>query len=335
MTTKPPPPKPIAIATVACAFELELPADGTVPTEAHLLPSGYFRATDGRPCECAAWFIDAAVAAQVIARMSALTNNTLIDYEHQSLNAAKNGQKVVAAGWFKSMRFDDAKGLYATNIDWVGEAAQHILKKEIRYVSAVFTYIDTTGEVLEIISAALTNTPAIDGLDDLAALNRRLAAASKLNPEDKTMTPEEIAALQNELARTKTAQTALTAQAADAEAKLAVLTKNNDALRARTDALEKEKTDAAAAGEKAQCTKIIEAALTSGKVLPAQRPFLDGLELAALTVYMETHHANFMAVLAKQHQVGASSATDGLSKSDLAMCAKMGVSPEQFLATKG
>src|ERR1017187_7459351 len=82
----------------ALTFELVPGADG-VTTEAHLLPPGPFRSTDTRPAECKAWQMDAAIAAKVIARMAKQTNDTLIDFEHQSLHAATNGQKVLAAAW--------------------------------------------------------------------------------------------------------------------------------------------------------------------------------------------------------------------------------------------
>ena len=63
----------------------------------------------------------------------------------------------------------------ATGIDWTAEGKERIAEKEYRYISAVFSYYQDTGEVLEIISVALTNTPGIDGLDPLtqrAAMSR-------------------------------------------------------------------------------------------------------------------------------------------------------------------
>lgn len=86
-------------AIAALAFELVPGSDGVIPTEAHLLPPGPFRATAGRPFDCDAWQLDAAIAARVIALATQQKNDILIDWDHQSLNKERNGQCAEAAGW--------------------------------------------------------------------------------------------------------------------------------------------------------------------------------------------------------------------------------------------
>ena len=68
-------------------------------------------------------------------------------------------------------------------------AAAMIEAGEYRYLSPVFRYDSETGEVLELLHVALTNTPALDGMDPV----RLLAAASRLYPtrEDSQAMNEE------------------------------------------------------------------------------------------------------------------------------------------------
>jgi len=156
------------------------PLDGSVQ-RVQLLPAGCFRSEDGRPAEAACWQLNAPQASQVIAAANARTNDFMFDYEHQTAHKEENGQPNPAAGWFKQLEFDPQAGLFATDVRWTDRAQQMIEAKEYRYVSALFLY-DLQGNIVQLINAALTNTPALDGMDDL------LAAASLLYlPEEKTM----------------------------------------------------------------------------------------------------------------------------------------------------
>lgn len=143
--------------------------------EIQLLPAGYFRASDGRPEECpSGWYIDADIAATLIAAADARATPYVLDYEHQTLRAAKNGKPAPASGWFKQLEWREGEGLFATGVDWTDAAAAHIEAKEYRFISPVFLY-DNDGRVTELLNAALTNTPALDDMDEVM-----LAAASLL-----------------------------------------------------------------------------------------------------------------------------------------------------------
>ncbi|TCP09248.1 phage I-like protein [Crenobacter luteus] len=149
----------------ALVFELD-PAN---PKAVRLLPAGQFRARDGRPWDAPYWLIDAAIAANVIRRAANRADNFVIDYEHQTLLADQNGQPAPAAGWFKTVEWRE-DGLYAVDVEWTPRATQMLADREYRYPSPVFRYDPATGEVLELLHAALTNHPALDGLTDLATL---------------------------------------------------------------------------------------------------------------------------------------------------------------------
>ncbi|SQA96725.1 Mu-like prophage I protein [Cedecea neteri] len=94
-------------------------------------------------------------------------NAYLFDYEHQSLNAPGASGPVPAAGWFSNLVWVDGEGLYA-DVQWTARAAALIAADEYRYVSPTFGY-DEQGMVRELINAALTNMPVLDGMRPVAA----------------------------------------------------------------------------------------------------------------------------------------------------------------------
>nr|WP_254616514.1 phage protease [Burkholderia metallica] len=304
-------------------------ADGQVPTEAQLLPPGPFRATDGRPFDVDAWQLDAAIAARVIARAAQQQNDILIDFDHQSLNKEFNGQRAEAAGWIpRALEWREGKGLYATRIRWVDDTADLIAKKKYRYISAVFYYSTVTGEVLEIISVALTNTPALDGLEPLAALARK-----HTSQEEETNMHEKMAALTVERDGLKKDVATLTVERDGLKAQVAALTTERDALKAKTDAAEKAQAEAALAAEKKQHADMLQAALTDGRLTPAQKPWAEKQTLAALTEYLDATKP--LPIIDKQANGGNGEGAHGLTHEELAMCTRMGVTPEQFAQAKG
>lgn len=322
----------------ALTFELVQGAGG-IPTEAHLLPPGPFRATDGRPAECTAWQLDAVIAQRLIAIAAAQKNDILIDFEHQSLRSRENGKRVEAAGWVpRTFEWRDGKGLFATNLVWVGDTPDLITQKKYRYISTVFFYDAETGEVLEIVSIALTNTPALDGLDALADLARKFSTAGGLPPGNNSEGDEEmpdekqLAALTAERDAEKQKVAALTADLDKSKVQVADLTSKNAELTAKVAGFEKEKTEAALAADKAKHADLLQAALTDGRLTPAQKPWAEKQSLAALTEYLNS--TNPLALLNKQTNGKEGDGNHGLSAVELAECTKMGVSPEDFAKTK-
>ncbi|HAF1675191.1 TPA: hypothetical protein G8K91_000326 [Salmonella enterica] len=142
------------------------------PGVIQLFPAGEFRARDGRPTECAAWLMTREIAERLIAAADARDTPYVLDYEHQTLRAAKNGQPAPASAFFKKLEWRDGEGLFAVDVEWTATAAAMVEAGEYRFISPVFSY-DKTGQVLEILNAALTNTPALDGMEEVL-----LAAAS-------------------------------------------------------------------------------------------------------------------------------------------------------------
>lgn len=176
------------VALAACRVDL----GRTAPSEVRLVPAGNFKAKDGRPHGIAnGWFLNQTLAEAVIARAKARADRSVIDYEHQTLNSETNGQPAPASGWFDPAKLqwrDD--GLWATDVEWTAAARAAIEADEYRYLSPVLIYHPKTGEVLDVIMAALTNYAAIDGLDGLAV--RAAARFSFHQPEDSTVDRDEL-----------------------------------------------------------------------------------------------------------------------------------------------
>lgn len=171
---------PLAVALAACSFTLPAPsADHLI--ELQVTPAGYFKPADGREMKVPAWHIDAAVASKVIERFHARQNSPVIDYEHQTLLKEENGQPAPAAGWFRDLQWREGQGLFA-KVELTARASQYIAGGEYRYFSPVFLYHPTTGDVLDVQMGALTNNPAIDGME---ALGLRAAATFGLTLDEK------------------------------------------------------------------------------------------------------------------------------------------------------
>lgn len=161
-----------SIIRASCAIEIK--SIDVAQRRAQLFPAGEFVARDGRPSgmkgvTAKAWVMNAEIAASLIATADALDTPYGFDYEHQSLNSQINGLPAPAAGWFKRLEWVEGEGLFAVDVEWTANAKAYIEADEYRYISPVFDFDRKTGHVIKLINAALTNTPAIDGMAPAAA----------------------------------------------------------------------------------------------------------------------------------------------------------------------
>jgi phage I-like protein len=325
-----------------------------------LLPAGLFRSLDGRPDDVIAgsWRLTAQDAALVIAAAAERINPYVIDYEHQTLMAEKNGQPAPAAGWWKAMSFVGDKGLLGTDVQWTPRARQMIDGGEYKYISPVFLYDKTTGAVLRMLHAALTNNPGLDGMKELASQ----AALRYLSRDNSTDQPHK----EHLMDKTKLAVLLGLAWAASGTAPA---TADNEieqaitALKAKADKTDGLTTEVAALkGNQADPTRfvpisqvedlktqlaalsaringgeldnVVAAALTAGKLLPAQEQWareLGAKDLASLKGYIEKTPA--IAALSNQQTNGRKPGESGngdLSDVDLAVCKQLGLSAEDY-----
>lgn len=171
------------LTVAACSFEINKAKYGRI----QLLPYGKFRAADGRPTDVEAWYVTDTNGADVVALANNQRNPLPIDYEHQIIHSLKNGKEAPSAGWMEYFYFTP-QGIFA-DVRWTDKAADYIKNGEYRYISAVFAY-DTEGYVRKIFHAALTNTPALDGMEEAM-----VAASVNLLQEDNPMNKKLLAAL--------------------------------------------------------------------------------------------------------------------------------------------
>lgn len=176
------------------AFCAVLAALAANATEIQLLPAGEFRAIDGRPTDAPAWRIDAAIAERLRSQLAARTNPLPIDYEHQTMHASKNGQPAPAAGWLKSLVWREGQGLFGI-VEWTERAKALIAAGEYRYISPVFKYAASSGEILDLAPPALVNYAGIDGMQAVALKAIAESYSDPDNHQETSMNPLLVAVL--------------------------------------------------------------------------------------------------------------------------------------------
>lgn len=319
-----------------CSFEVQ-PKDGRI----QLLPYGEFRAVDGRPTDVPAWYLTEENGHDVALLANSSRNQLVVDYEHQTLYKEKNGQPEPAAGWMRWLEFTP-KGMFA-EVEWTDKAAAAIAAKEYRYISAVFSY-DTKGYVSKIFHAALTNFPALDGMDEVlaAASAQILKPETEQNPMKELLQQlfglpdageEELKAALSALVEAKPKDVALSA---DVFAQLAEKDSRIAALTAQTAKPDLTKYAPISVVQELQ-SKV--AALTSGKLLPAQKEWAEGVlkqpgGLAFLTGFIE--NAQPVAALAGS-QTGGKAPDErvaALTAEEAAAAKMLGMSGEEFVKIK-
>lgn len=137
-----------------------------------LFPAGAFAARDGRPgnlkgVTAKTWRLAPEDADALLALWRQRATPVVVDYEHQTHLSRENGQPAPAAGWITALEAT-SDGLFAT-VEWTDKARAHIRAGEYRFISPTFSFDRRSGAVLELHSAALTNNPALDGMDPASA----------------------------------------------------------------------------------------------------------------------------------------------------------------------
>lgn len=272
---------------------LSIDLNGRVPSEIQLTPDGLFRAKDGRPQNLNGWFVDADIASRVIALAENQKNPFCIDYDHKVLTAQNTSAKGVAAGWFKTLEYREGVGIFAVDVAWTKEAARHIQESEYRFISPVFTFNKKTGAIEQILMCAITNNPALDGMKDLTALAQDLFLTSQTDSEmDKVKELEEqVAQLSKQLEEKDTQIAALSVQKTEPESKTETVDLTKFVPVETMAALQNELATLSKQVKDKEIDEVITAALSVGKLLPAQKEWaqkLGATDLVALKGFIET-----------------------------------------------
>ncbi|HHE9994256.1 TPA: phage protease [Haemophilus influenzae] len=338
------------LTVAACSFEIDKAKYGRI----QLLPYGKFRATDGRPTDVEAWYVTDTNGADVVALANNQRNPLPIDYEHQIIHSLKNGKEAPSAGWMEYFYFTP-QGIFA-DVRWTDKAADYIKNGEYRYISAVFAY-DTEGYIRKIFHAALTNTPALDGMEEAM-----VAASVNLLQEDNPMDKKLLAALctlfvlkadasEADITEKVTALSAAKGDSSvdvlDVYAKLAEKEQSVAALSTQVGnpdpakfvpveqiaALQADFNALKTSVEADKKAALITAALSQGKLAPALKDWAQSLSVEALSAYLEKAPA--MAALSGEPQAKGDpeQKVAALSAAESAAAKALGLSEKDYMAT--
>ncbi|HHF3626900.1 TPA: phage protease [Haemophilus influenzae] len=338
------------LTVAACSFEINKAKYGRI----QLLPYGKFRAADGRPTDVEAWYVTDTNGTDVVALANNQRNPLPIDYEHQIIHSLKNGKEAPSAGWMEYFYFTP-QGIFA-DVRWTDKAADYIKNGEYRYISAVFAY-DTEGYVRKIFHAALTNTPALDGMEEAM-----VAASVNLLQEDNPMNKKLLAALcalfalkadasEADITEKVTALSAAKGDSAvdvlDVYAKLAEKEQSVAALSTQVGnpdpakfvpveqvaALQADFNALKTSVEADKKAALITAALSQGKLAPALKDWAQSLSVEALSAYLEKAPA--MAALSGEPQAKGDPEQKvvALSAAESAAAKALGLSEKDYMAT--
>ncbi|SEQ24602.1 Mu-like prophage I protein [Amphritea atlantica] len=352
------------LGVVALSFEL----NDTDAGWCQLLPAGEFSAVDGRPFDVPGgkWNLTADIAHRLISIAKAAVNDLVIDYEHQTLNADKNGQPAPASGWFREhMEWREGSGLWIKPT-WTSRALEYIKGKEYRFLSSVFPYDKRTGEPLFIHSAALTNRAGIDGMQDLEALcaqivphpthdnqpqenpvmnkaMRKLLAqlGIELNEGDQLTDEQSTAALSalGALAKKAAKSEELTTEVAALKAKDGDIDLSMYVPAATYNALVTQMAVLKAGSDEASLEQLLKDAKAEGKVLAAEEDYLtkfgEQQGVAALKAMLDSR-PSLVALKAQQTQgkKPEGEKADDLTAEDLAVLSTTGLDKAAFLKSK-
>lgn len=341
-----------AMATRTATLSLLIPS---AAAEIQLLPAGLFRAADGsgRPAGLDGWYIDAEIAGRLIMQAAARQTKFVIDYEHQTFLAEKNGQPAPAAGWFdgRGLEWREGIGLFATQVEWTERARNMIRDGEYRYLSPAFTWDDTNGAVKLLVNAGLTNNPGLDGMAAVALSAYIQQSQPEETPVNETL-KKLLAAIglpaETDEAAALTAVAALKAKADQAgglEAQVATLTAKAGAapdparyvpIETYT-AVQGQLATLSAQVETTERQGLIDAGLADGRLNPAAVEWAKSLPVAQLRGFLEV--AAPVAALKGMQSQGKdpgkqSQGAGSLTASELAVCRAMGLSADEFAKAK-
>jgi phage I-like protein len=125
-----------------------------VPEEVQVLPSG-----EVSPKGKMRFNVDEEAKGLIMKAFADSNTDLVIDYEHQSLS----GSEAPAAGWIKELVDKGSEGIWA-KVQWTDRAKEYLKNREYRYLSPVVLVRKKDGRAVQLLGAALTNLPAIDGM---------------------------------------------------------------------------------------------------------------------------------------------------------------------------
>jgi phage I-like protein len=230
----------------------------TAPEVIKLAPRGKTETRDGRAFDF--------TPETLVSRFSADKIDIAVDLEH-SLSAFLGDKSKGAIGWISKLEAR-ADGLYG-HVEWLEAGLAALKARTHRYISPTFRH-DQYGAATWLHSVALVATPA---LADMPALAH---ADPHNNPENDPMTTK-LAKLTAALGLNEEASEGAMLAALNAKLEGQVDKKTHEDALAKLSASEDALKEIKEAGRKAKLDTMFEAALSSKKMLPAEREDFEAL----------------------------------------------------------
>lgn len=298
--------------------QVELGADGSVPTEFMIFGAGVTETTKG-PIR-----FTARAGKSVMSRMANLGRDALpFDYGHGQVSMLKSHESQRAAGWFKPQVRQTELGpeLWATDISWTPTARQALADKEYRYFSPTLYRDSETGEVTELTNIALTNLPATKNQTPLVGLDTQgssveietLLAAFGVKDLGEAVT--KVTKLQTENGQLLDAAKALQTELADVKAQLAKVAEDRVA---------------------AERSNLVDQLSREGKLPPALKTWALSQSLDSLKAFAAAAPVAPAAGAKVQPAPAPGGGAEGvaLSREELAICKQMQVKPADYAKTR-
>lgn len=167
-------------------------AGESVPRRVLIAPWGLVESTNG------SFVVDEESVRLAMEAFAEHATDLPIDYEHQTLGgtySSPSGQ-APAAGWIKALSAEPRVGLIA-EIEWTEQGEKMLASKEYRYLSPVAIIRKRDRKLTSIHSAALTNKPAIVGMEPI--VNRLVSDGELSNQIATSQTADSLSLLRAEL----------------------------------------------------------------------------------------------------------------------------------------
>ena len=268
---------------------------------------------------------DNASADALIAEFNSRSRDLVIDFEHSSLS----GAEAPAAGWIDRLE-KNTEGLCAHVKYWTDKAKEYLTKGEYRYFSPTLLFGRGGKSPAALHSVALTNHPALHGVDALVA--------NDINPPDRSGQTRKDSAMNQELKdalRKLLGESALALHDADDEkalgARISALADELPGLRANAAKCEKLE----AAETERRKLELFDRGLKRKAFCNAQKEALMKLPLKDLETLEKNSpdHATLPPPLPQPAGDGRKPQAV-LSPEEKKIAAKMGLSDEQFAETR-